>query len=252
MVEPASRGELLFMKVGAASIWFTTALGVLHPFYRSVGGEFLTRLGLPDWLMWATCAGELVLAVIVVVSPPRAWLFVAQAGAVSVFTVILAALDPMLLAHPFGVLSKNLPFLALVTATWLVGREGWTPRATWILRGGMAVVWMTEGLVPKILFQQPMEVAVVANSGLVPMAPEAFLKLLGVAQLVSGVLALVLGGRLLRALLVAQVFALVVLPLLVSWQDPTLWVHPFGPMTKNVPIVFGTLMVLHRVARRGP
>ncbi len=249
MTEPARQGELLFLKLGAASIWFTTALGVLHPFYREVGSAFLGRLGLPEWLMWATCAGELVLAIIIVVSAPKTWLFVAQAGGVTVFTLILAFLEPMLLVHPFGMLSKNYPFLALVTATWLVAREGWTARATWVLRGGMALIWMTEGLFPKLLFQQPIEVAVVANSGLVPMAPQTFLMLLGVAQLVSGVLALVLRGKLLLVLLGAQVLALLILPVLVSWQDPTLWVHPFGPMTKNLPILCGTLMVIHRCRR---
>lgn len=251
MSEAGTRGELRVMKLGAASIWFTTALGVLHPFYREVGGAFLERLGLPSWLMWATCAGELVLAVVVVASRPGTVLFVLQAGAVATFTLILAALEPMLLVHPYGVLSKNYPFLALVTATWLVEREGWSPRATWVLRGGMALVWVTEGLFPKILFQQPMEVSVVANSGLVPMSPEGFLRILGAAQLVSGVLVLVLRGRVLQVLLGAQVFALVVLPLLVSWQEPTLWVHPFGPMTKNLPIIAGTLMALLRVRKQG-
>lgn len=242
----ATATELRWLKLGAASLWFTTALGVLHPFYRSVGHAFLARLGLPDWLMWATCAGELVLAVLVVALPPKTWLFVAQVGPVVAFTVILAGLEPTLLAHPFGVLSKNYPFLALVTTTWLVEREGWTPRVTWLLRGGMALIWLTEGIVPKLLFQQPLELAVVEGSGLVPFSPSLFLGLLGVAQAVSGVLAVTLRGRLLQALLVAQAAALVVLPALVSWQDPTLWVHPFGPMTKNIPILVGTLMVLHR------
>jgi hypothetical protein len=163
------------------------------------------------------------------------------------FTVILAALEPMLLVHPFGVLSKNYPLLAMLGTCWLVSREGWSSRATWLLRCGMALVWVTEGVFPKVLFQQPMEVAVVANSGLVPMRPDVFLALLGVAQALSGVLALVLRGRWLAWLLGAHLFALVVLPALVSWQDPLLWVHPFGPMTKNLPIIAGTWVVFRRV-----
>ena len=86
--------------------------------------------------------------------------------------------------------------------------------------------------------------AVVANSGLVPISAPTFLMLLGLAQVASGVLALVLRGRWLRWLLLAQVGALVVLPLLVSWQDPLLWFHPFGPMTKNFPISAGSHEVL--------
>lgn len=247
--EAASPAELRWLKAGCASIWLATALGVLHPTYRAIGHDFLTRLGLPDWLMWATCAGELGLAVLLLLRPPETWAFVLQAGAVSTFTLILAALDPMLLVHPYGVLSKNYPFLALVAVTWLVAREGWTTRVTWLLRGGMALVWMTEGLFPKVFFQQPLELAVVAGSGLVPMDPSAFLTLLGVAQLASGVAALLLRGTPLRLFVGAQAAALLVLPALVSWQDPSLWVHPFGPMTKNIPILFGTLLVLHRSRR---
>ncbi|MDP1827766.1 MAG: DoxX-like family protein [Archangium sp.] len=247
--ERATPRELFWLKAGTASIWLTTALGVLHPYYRSVGHDWLSRLGLPDWLMWATCAGELVLAIVILVLPPKWWLMAAQVGGVTVFTLILAVLEPSLLAHPFGLLTKNLPFAALVITVWLISREGWTARASWILRGGTALIWITEGLFPKILFQQPMEVAVVANSGLVPMSAPVFLMLLGFAQVISGVLALVLKGRWLRWLLMAQVAALVVLPLLVSVQDPMLWFHPFGPMTKNFPIIAGTLGVLHRCSR---
>lgn len=247
--EAASGGELAFLKAGTASIWLTTALGVLHPYYRSVGHDWLARLGLPDWLMWATCAAELGLALTMLVLPPRWWLMAAQVGGVTVFTAILAGLEPALLVHPFGVLTKNLPFVALVISTWLVSIEGWTPRALWVLRVGMALIWMTEGLFPKVLFQQPMELLVVSNSGLVPMSAPVFLRAMGFAQLISGVLALVLTGKLLRWLLMAQVAALVVLPLLVSVQDPLLWFHPFGPMTKNLPIIVGTLGVLRRCSR---
>lgn len=247
--EPATAKELLFLKAGTASIWLTTALGVLHPYYRSVGHEWLSRLGLPDWLMWLTCAAELALGLVILALPPKWWLMAAQVGGVTVFIVILAVLDPALLVHPFGMLSKNYPFIALVISTWLVAREGWTPRALGILRFGMALIWITEGLFPKLLFQQPMELAIVSNSGLVPMSAPAFLSLLGFAQLASGVLALVLRGRWLQWLLGAQVAALVLLPALVSWQDPMLWFHPFGPLTKNFPIIFGTLGVLRRCSR---
>lgn len=245
----ASSGELAFLKAGTASIWITTALGVLHPYYRSVGHEWLARLGLPDWLMWATCAAELGLALTILRLPPKWWLMGSQVGGVLVFTLILATLEPMLLAHPFGVLTKNVPFAALVITTWLVSVEGWTARALWVLRVGMAIIWMTEGLIPKVLFQQPLELAVVSNCGLVPMSAPVFLMAMGFAQLISGVLVLVLPRGPLRWLLMAQVAALVVLPLLVSVQDPSLWFHPFGPMTKNLPIIVGTLGVLHRCSR---
>jgi hypothetical protein len=87
---------------------------------------------------------------------------------------------------------------------------------------------------------------VVARSGLVPMDPSRFLIGMGVAQVLSGVLVLVLTGPALRALLGAQIAALVVLPVLVSIGEPLLWVHPFGPLTKNLPILAGTIVVWRR------
>lgn len=249
MTVPASARELLWLKAGCASIWLTTALGVLHPFFRSVGHTWLSRLGLPDALMWLACLAELGLGVAVLAARPSGHLAAAQLCAVAAFTAVLAALEPMLLVHPFGVLTKNVPFAALVAATWLVAKEGWTSRALWTLRAGVAAIWVTEGLLPKLLFQQPMELLVVEQSGLVPFSAPAFLVLLGTAQAASGVAALLLRGAPLRWLLAAQAAALVALPVLVSWQLPELWFHPFGPLTKNLPILAGTVGIWWRCRR---
>ena len=229
-----------------ALVWLATALLVLHPTYREVGAEWLEPLSLPAWIMYPVCAGELVLGLRLLLGPMVGWLALTQLVLVCGFTVILAGLDPLLLVHPVGVLTKNLPLLAVVGCCWLLQREGWSPRATWVLRIGMALIWVTEGLFPKILFQQPWEVDIVASSGLVPMDASHFLIAMGAAQVVSGLAVLLLSGRALRALLLAQVAALVVLPLLVSWQEPSLWVHPFGPLIKNVPIVVGTFVLASR------
>lgn len=240
---------LFWMRFGVAFLWLATALSVVHPYYREVGAGYLARIGLPWWVMLPTCALELALGVRVLVAPVGGLLTALQLAMVAAFTVILAVAEPMLLVHPFGMLSKNLPFLGLLGTVWLVEREGWTPRATWVLRCGMAVVWFTEGLLPKVLFQQPMELAVVANSGLVPFDPGLFLSGLGVLQVASGIAALTLSGRALGFVLLCQAGAVILLPTLVSAQDPRLWVHPFGPMTKNVPIFVGTVVAYLRCSR---
>jgi uncharacterized membrane protein len=72
-----------------------------------------------------------------------------------------------------------------------------------------------------------MELAVVSGSGAgADFSPSTFLVVLGLAQAASGVAALVFKGRWLVFVVGAQVFALAVLPALVSWQDPMLWFHP--------------------------
>lgn len=234
------------MNMAIAFIWLASGLLFVHPSYRDVGAEYLTRLGLPFWMMGVACALEVALGLRIAFGRVTRWLALVQIAFITGFTVILAWLEPMLLVHPFGMLSKNAPLIALIGTSWLFEREGWSSRAKWLLRAGVAAVWMTEGLFPKILFQQPMEIATVANSGLAPGDPAVFLRFMGLCQVASGIAVLLLNGRPLRWLLACQVLALVVLPILVSLQNPLLWVHPFTPLLKNVPIIAGTILLVRR------
>lgn len=234
--------------VGVAGVWLATAVLVVHPSYREVGTEHLARLGLPSWLMFAACAGELVLGLRVAFGPPDRWLAVLQTAAVVGFTAILGVLDPMLLVSPVGVLTKNIPLLTALWAATLLAREGWTARVLWLLRAGIAAIWLTEGLLPKICFQQEWELAMSAS--LVPVDPSLLVGVLGVGQAASGIAVLLLPWGALRWLLWAQAAALVALPAMVSLQEPLLWVHPFGPLTKNLPILVGTLLLARRCSIR--
>ena len=234
------------MRWAVAFVWLATGLGVAHPYYRAVGTEYLDRIAMPSWLMVATCLGEVALAVVVARVAASSLLSALQVAAIAVFTVILALAEPMLLASPFGFLTKNIPIVALISVAWMIERDGWSRRAEWILRVGMAAIWVTEGLFPKILFQQPVELALAAQLSPIPVDPSTFLTALGAAQAASGVAALVLRGRPLAVLLWCQIAGLVLLPAIVSAKLPLLWFHPFGPMIKNVPILVGTLIVVRR------
>ncbi len=238
--------ESFWLRAGVAVVWLATGLLVLHPTYRSIGGGYLDQLGLPVWLMPATCLFEVGLGLWVLSRRAGNVITLLQLSMVLTFTVILVVWDARLLVNPFGMLTKNVPILAAVATAWLVEREGWSRRALWLLRSGMAFIWLSEGLLPKVFFQQGEELRIVEGVGLSFGAPGTVLALIGVLQAASGVLALTLSGRWLRVVLAAQIAALVVLPLVVSWQVPWLWFHPFGPFTKNVPIIFGTGVVLWR------
>lgn len=244
----AALKDARLLRYSVAFLWLATGLGVLHESYRSIGHDYLSRLGLPDSIMFATCAGEIVLGLWVAAGHAGTLVTVLQVGLIAGFSGILTWLEPRLWVHCYGLLTKNLPLLAVIITAWLLEREGWSQRAFWLLRAGMALIWITEGLFPKILFQSQMECEVVANSGLVSADPGKFLVFMGVCQAASGVAALLLHTWPLRIVLACQIAGLVLLPVLVSWQDPLLWVHPFGPLTKNVPIIVGTVVVLRRTS----
>ena len=241
----ATAHDARLLRWSVAAVWALTGLLVFVPAYQAIGEQWLGRLGLPVWPMWLTCAFEVALALRLLLGPSGALLAVAQVAMVAGFTVILAALEPMLLVHPLGMLSKNLPFVGVVAVVALVEREGWTRRAWWLLRWAVALIWLTEGLLPKIAFQQAWELGLATQLQL-PGEPAHLVAALGVAQALSAVAALTLPRRPLRWLLGVQLAALIVLPCMVGWLEPQWWVHPFGPLTKNLPILAGTLVIWRR------
>lgn len=237
------RRAYLWLKASVAFIWLITGICFAHPYYREVGNDYLSRLSCPSWLMGATCLFEILLGIRLLWGKQETFLALLQIAMILGFTVILAFLEPMLLVHPFGILTKNIPILAIIGTLWSFEKYGLTARNLWLLRIGVASIWITEGLFPKILFQQPFEIQVVQNSGLVSMDPALFLQGMGVAQFTSGVLALCLRGKWLGFILIGQMLGLLILPFLVGIQDLRLFVHPFGPLTKNVPVLIGTWVV---------
>src|SRR6516165_2072389 len=70
-------------------VWLATGVAVLHPWYRARGSEYLARLGLPDWVMYGTCAFEVVLGLRVALGRASTWLTVLQAAMIVTFTIIL-------------------------------------------------------------------------------------------------------------------------------------------------------------------
>src|SRR2546422_944648 len=85
-----------WLRGGLAFIWLATALGVVHPYYREVGAEYLDRLGLPSWPMTAACVAELLLGLWVASGKGSTGAAVVQAGLILGFTTVLACLDPWL------------------------------------------------------------------------------------------------------------------------------------------------------------
>ena len=246
---PTASEDSRALRIGVAFVWLATGLGVLHPFFRAQGAPYLRQLGLADVWMYAACPAEVVLGLCVLLLPARGWLTAVQVAAISGFTVTLAAEDAHLLVNPFGVLSKNVSLVAFILAAWLLWREGWTKRAEWVLRCGLAFVWVWEGLFANTLFQSETLRAVIAATGLSLPNLRVLLAAAGVGEALGGVALLVLRGRLLCWLLTLQAAGLLLICVLVTNYDPVLWFHPFGPLTKNIPLIAGTLVLLRRAAR---
>lgn len=250
--KPAADSRAL--RAGVAFVWLATGLGVLHPSFREQGTRYLRLLGLGDDWMVAACAAEVVLGLGVLLLPARGWLTALQVAAITGFTVTLAVEEPRLLVDTFGVLSKNVSLLLFVIAAWLLQRESIprTAQAGWVLRFGLAFVWMWEGLFANALFQSATLRDVIRAAGLPLDNPGPLLVVAGVGEALGGAAILLLHGRPLRWLLLLQTLGLVLICVLVTNYDPLLWFHPFGPLTKNIPLLVGTLVLFNGPGVRSP
>src|SRR6266511_2134056 len=113
------------LRAAVTFIWLATGLGVFHPEYRRIGRDYLDRLGLPECLMVTAFALDVVLALIVLLMPPKRWLTLGQVMLIGFYTVLLGWFEPALLVSPFGVLSKNVSLAALILTAHLIENEGW-------------------------------------------------------------------------------------------------------------------------------
>ncbi len=227
------------IRLGIGFVWLFTGLAVLHPFYREEGMRYLSPLGLPEWVMFATCAFEVALGLWVLLRPASKWITLLQIAMIVTFTLILSIQQPRLLAHPFGVLSKNFCLLAMIVSVFYLDREGWSWRAEWSLRLGMAFIWVWDGIVPCILMPALELEEVLDFLGL----GSQFLIWIGISQAISGVLVLVLRGWIRQMILISHLFGICAITGIVTFVFPELWFHPFGPLTKNVPLILGTYIL---------
>jgi uncharacterized membrane protein YphA (DoxX/SURF4 family) len=106
-----------------------------------------------------------------------------------------------------------------------------------ISRWALGLVWVYEGLVPKILFQHahPEQTALVAQSAFCLGSPATTLHVLGWAQVALGVT--LLSGwrdRVVAAIATGWMGALIVL---VGTGRPGMWSDPFGALAKDLCLI---------------
>jgi uncharacterized membrane protein YphA (DoxX/SURF4 family) len=118
-----------------------------------------------------------------------------------------------------------------------------------ICRVALGLVWLYEGLVPKLLFVRPDQIDLVERSGLYFGTPELFLQLLGVAQVVCGLW--LLAGFAERLAVFTATTGMVVLILLVARANPAMLTDPYGALIKDLCLSACAFAVWTLSPRRG-
>ncbi len=116
-----------------------------------------------------------------------------------------------------------------------------------MLRFSIALVWIVTGIVSLGAYPTSSSYALLARVGIAgALAP---LMLYGAAalDLLFGFATLALRRR--RVLWLAQLATIVLYTLVITWKMPEFWLHPFGPLLKNVPML-AAIYLLYRLEPR--
>ncbi len=244
----------LLLRVGLGAVWVYEGL---VPNLLGRGPDFLLLFGrgaLAAWsdatLALAVGGFKVLLGLLLILGWAVPWAAALQCGLLLVSTLGIALVAPNLLIYPTGAISKNLVLFAAGLCLGILAdggdRKGGLPQA-WavplILRVGLGVMWLYEGLVPKWLWPSQAEVEIVARTGLIPVHIPLFLGLLGLVEAALGLTVLV--GHWTRGMAVLQVGMLGVFTAIVGWTSPAYLADPLGTLSKNLALV-GSALALYR------
>jgi hypothetical protein len=103
----------------------------------------------------------------------------------------------------------------------------------WI-RFSLAAVWLATGMVTLFFYPKEESYALLARAGFSGTPAEIALYSGALADMVLGVMTLTMRGK---WLWVGQAFLIGIYTLIITIRLPEFWLHPFGPILKNLPIL---------------
>lgn len=104
-----------------------------------------------------------------------------------------------------------------------------------LLRGAIALVWIWTGIVSLGLYPRELSLQLLSRSGVAPALQPLMLYGAALLDLVFGAATLLMKRR--RWLWRAQIALIVLYSAIISIRLPEFWLHPYGPMIKNLPML---------------
>ncbi len=124
-------------------------------------------------------------------------------------------------------------------------------RLQWLLpmlRLSLAFVWILTGIVSLGLFPVQQSYELLARAGVPPAWQPAMLHGAAVLDLLLGLLTL--WPRPSRWLWAAQALLIVTYTIVITVRLPEFWLHPYGPISKNLPMLAALLLLAMLQPRR--
>lgn len=111
-----------------------------------------------------------------------------------------------------------------------------------ILRTSIALVWIVTGIVSLGLYPVEDSYALLARVGMTGMLAPVMLYGAALLDLAIGIAILVLRRR--RWLWLAQLAVILFYTVVITWKLPEFWLHPYGPLLKNLPMLAAIWLLL--------
>lgn len=109
----------------------------------------------------------------------------------------------------------------------------------WMLRWSIALVWIVTGVCSLGIYPESESLKILSLAGITGNLATLLLYGGGLVDLMLGLM--MLSNRWLKSILLAQLSITMVYTLIITGLLPELWLHPFGPVTKNLPMAAATL-----------
>lgn len=116
-----------------------------------------------------------------------------------------------------------------------------------LLRLSIAAVWIVTGIVSLGLYPKEESLALLARTGVPESLGPLFLYSAAALDLVLGLATLLMRNR--RYLWIAQIVLILVYTAIITVRLPEFWLHPYGPLLKNLPML-AAIYLLMRLERR--
>lgn len=135
---------------------------------------------------------------------------------------------------------------AAVAAPETVPPDGLAGPLRWVRRA-VAIMWIATGVVSLGLYPVAQSYALLARAGVPQTLAPLALYGAGVLDIALGVACLMpLGYRYRRCIWLAQASLVLFYTLIISLRLPEFWLHPYGPILKNLPLL-AILWLLYKV-----
>lgn len=116
--------------------------------------------------------------------------------------------------------------------------------ADWLTRGTLGAVWIYQGVVPKLLFPDTGELAILQGAGFSMSAAHRVAAGVGVGEILFGLLFWLLPAGRLRPVYWLHLLGLLVLGAGALFSQPAVFVAPFNPLTLNAALMALAAMAL--------